>query len=367
MGQLKAKLLWVSCTQVLGLLVTSGLAASPYTEYRLETACHQYGDKRELPLLNRPHIFYFNSTVAKEFKCHLELEQRTDQDGFAIFIESMLFDGGPTCETDYLQFGIDKLFITTQKSRKFCGRIEEPTPLYNEDDLPDGLNFYSSSLSSRVYQEEGDDEIDLWIKLGPGYKQLKLVVTPYKKNCAEANPNYKQCPGTSVCIRSELFCDGRVNCVLSPLDENQLHCNLAPGGFSDSVLGIPLIIIIVVASIIAIIFIIFVVKKASQKVCSNRSQRTPIRQPDSTPRDRPNGSTLLLVAAGCPDPEAAAGGGGVVTALPAGRSPGAATSAAPAAAVMVVHPTAPPPYCELAEYGDDEPPPYSELDLRNKL
>ena len=31
--------------------------------------------------------------------------------------------------------------------------------------MPDGFNFYSTSLSSRVYQEEGDDEIDLWLKV----------------------------------------------------------------------------------------------------------------------------------------------------------------------------------------------------------
>jgi hypothetical protein len=37
--------------------------------------------------------------------------------------------------------------------------------IFQENDLPDGFNFYSSSLSSRVYQEEGDDEIDLWIKV----------------------------------------------------------------------------------------------------------------------------------------------------------------------------------------------------------
>jgi|LakMenEpi03Aug12_release.lakeMendotaPanAssembly.Ray.scaffolds.fasta_scaffold3400659_1 hypothetical protein len=37
--------------------------------------------------------------------------------------------------------------------------------ILQENDLPDGFNFYSSSLSSRVYQEEGDDEIDLWIKV----------------------------------------------------------------------------------------------------------------------------------------------------------------------------------------------------------
>ncbi len=29
-----------------------------------------------------------------------------DEDGFAIFIESMTFDGSPGCDTDYLQFGM---------------------------------------------------------------------------------------------------------------------------------------------------------------------------------------------------------------------------------------------------------------------
>ena len=37
--------------------------------------------------------------------------------------------------------------------------------MFQDNDLPDGFNFYSSSLASRVYQEEGDDEIDLWIKV----------------------------------------------------------------------------------------------------------------------------------------------------------------------------------------------------------
>jgi hypothetical protein len=36
-----------------------------------------------------------------------------------------------------------------------------------------------------------DFEKLIFLQLGPGYKQLKLVVTPYKKNCAEANQHYK--------------------------------------------------------------------------------------------------------------------------------------------------------------------------------
>ncbi len=41
---------------------------------------------------------------------------------------------------------------------------------------------------------------------------------------------FRQCPGTKVCIRSELFCDGRVNCVLSPLGNYVINCVLSPLG-----------------------------------------------------------------------------------------------------------------------------------------
>ena len=45
----------------------------------------------------------FNNPIANAtvlFLCFL------DKDGFAIFIETMSFDASPTCETDFLQFGM---------------------------------------------------------------------------------------------------------------------------------------------------------------------------------------------------------------------------------------------------------------------
>ena len=78
------------------------------------------------------------------------------------------------------------------------------------------------------------------------------------------------------------------------------------------------------------------------------------RRNDVMPQEHP-GSVLLPVAGGsCPDLEAAA----AVAAQEALQRP-------PLPGIVSL-PTAPPPYCELADFGD-EPPPYSEIDIRNKL
>ena len=59
------------------------------------------------------------------FSCHLELFLPSSLYGFSIFIEEMSLGGsqGGGCRRDYLQFGRDILFLTTHKSRKYCGQV----------------------------------------------------------------------------------------------------------------------------------------------------------------------------------------------------------------------------------------------------
>jgi hypothetical protein len=59
---------------------------------------------------------------------------------------------------------------------------------------PDLHGSVKVEVESRIrirIENRMDRQTLTFLQLGPGYKQLKLVVTPYKKNCAEANQHYK--------------------------------------------------------------------------------------------------------------------------------------------------------------------------------
>ncbi len=67
----------------------------------------------------------------------------------------------------------------------------------------------------RIYTEEVDKDMDVWLKVtnGEGWpKSLTLVVTPFKKFCGSKDVEYRQCRYSTKCVRKVLFCDGRVNC-----------------------------------------------------------------------------------------------------------------------------------------------------------
>ena len=170
-----------------------------------------------LSLGTKVHVFNFNSSDSRRqhLKCHLELSVPSSLFGFSVFLEELSLAGSVEsgCPTDFVQFGRDILFVTVHLSRKHCGDIEPP--VHSQDGGVRKLEFPVSPLHSRIYREESDREMDIWIHVGsPGddleEETLSLAVTPVKKTCKRKDRNYKEC-GDS-CVRKELFCDSRVNC-----------------------------------------------------------------------------------------------------------------------------------------------------------
>ena len=80
------------------------------------------------------------------------------------------------------------------------------------------FEFPFTHLARRIYNEEKDKEMDIWININTRdleenlHKTLTLVVTPFMKSCATHDRLYQQCRFSTKCVRRELFCDGRVTC-----------------------------------------------------------------------------------------------------------------------------------------------------------
>ena len=134
-----------------------------------------------------------------------------------MFIESMSLVGSAQsgCHQDFVQFGRDILFVTTHMSRKYCGDIE--LPVSTQVNGVTKFQFTDSPLNTRIYTEDSDREMDIWIHINsddrfPIDKILSLVVTPFKKTCKRTDSHYQKCGYRASCVRKELFCDGRVNC-----------------------------------------------------------------------------------------------------------------------------------------------------------
>ena len=185
---------------------------------RLDDICGKTGSKVRLSIGSEVHIFSFNSSSGQEsLRCHLELSVPSSLYGFAVFIEEMSLAGSMQsgCNTDFVQFGRDILFVTTHLSQKFCGLVN--LPVSEEVNGVTKFTFPGSTLNTRTYIEDSDREMDIWIHVSsPGddleEKTLSLVVTPVKKTCKRKDRNYKECGYRDSCVRKELFCDSRVNC-----------------------------------------------------------------------------------------------------------------------------------------------------------
>ena len=146
-------------------------------------------------------LFYFHFHYRSVFSCHLELFLPSSLYGFSIFIEEMSLGGsqGGGCRRDYLQFGRDILFLTTHKSRKYCGQVEPPVSTQRKEGVT-GFTFPITPLANRIYSEEDDMEMDVWLQIDLANnvrevedKSLTLVVTPFKKSCASRDLLYRQC------------------------------------------------------------------------------------------------------------------------------------------------------------------------------
>ena len=187
---------------------------------------------------NEVNIFSFNSSSfpSTSLHCHLELSVPSSSYGFSVMIEEMSLSGSSTslgCADDYLQFGRDILFVTTHLSRKYCGMVEPPVA-HTENGIK-SFQFPFTPLSRRIYNEEDDREMDVWIVIenmsreDRMNKSFTLVVTPFKKYCGSRDALYRQCQDSTRCIRRELFCDGRINCAWpyrEPAGKNQVFMGI---------------------------------------------------------------------------------------------------------------------------------------------
>jgi len=205
-----------------------------YIKNRLDRVCSGNGSKTRLNVKHEVvSVFTFNSSLSTGnfFKCHLELYLPSSSYGFSVFIEEMSLSGSSLsgCGEDYLQFGRDILFVTTHLSKKYCGEVELPVPRSKNGLVR--FEFPYTPLARRIYNEEEDREMDIWININTRnldenlHKTLTLVVTPFKKSCATRDSLYQQCRFSTKCVRRELFCDGRINCAwpyVEPADE--VHC-----------------------------------------------------------------------------------------------------------------------------------------------
>jgi len=242
-----------------------------YVKNRLDRMCNSNGSKTRINVKQEVvSVFSFNSSLltpgpgpgGAEFRCHLELYLPSSSYGFSVFIEEMSLSGSllSGCHHDYVQFGRDILFVTTHLSQKYCGDVELPVP--RSKNGVTSFDFPFTPLARRIYNEEEDREMDIWINIDTGRdlvlgdtaeKTLTLVVTPFKKSCATRDSLYQQCRFSTKCVRRELFCDGRINCAwpyIEPADE--VHCleSLAPAEEPHLVTDV-LVILAVVALLAA--------------------------------------------------------------------------------------------------------------------
>lgn len=241
-----------------------------YREYRLESLCPQSGGKRSVSLGKQPAIFTFSSHNDQSIQCHLELQLPSDEFGFYVFIESLRLSKTSGCRGDFLQFGRDFAFLTSYKSERYCDYIH-PTKTIQEE-TEDGtiqrIEMGDSSRAIREYVETADQDMDIWISIGPVLagspsKQLKLVVTPFKKSCSKEDAWWWPCKGSRLghCVRRDLLCDGVLNCVEGDGvgDEHAAVCitRVQPAGYY---VNLPIVLISGVACLIGILGLLCLVK-----------------------------------------------------------------------------------------------------------
>lgn len=333
----------------------NGFYASQYTTHRLEEICDPFGNKKVIGFLyDKPKVFTFNSTISKEFDCHLELEFNSGQ-GFFVFIDQLQIDVQPACRTDYIMFGWDFAFITAQKTAPICTSL--PPKDFTKDDGEGELGFpHEKSYSKRLYNKM-KNEIDFWVQLkakNNERKEIKITVTPIRSCNQYRNDNLRQCPGSNECISKSLFCDGKVNCRLAQ-DEDRNECSklVEDEGFFTSPIGIPIIIILAV--VIPTGIVIFLLTGIS--IC-----RKYLRLGSRNEEDASNNSFPTLLGShprrqerqnsDSPSAYERHGGAPLAALVLEERDParGEQDQSSP--------PSAPPPYSEIYK---DAPPKYSEI------
>jgi len=342
-----------------------------YQHHRIEDLCKASNQQKvELALNNKPTVLTLNSSVLLAIRCHLELELHSDQFGFSVFTEEMNFELTKDCTRDYYQFGRDFLVFTSHKGPKRCGKWDPARRVLREDGSLLRLDYGRTPRSRREYIEDVDKEMDLWLVVHPSRKgqpnkQLKLVITPFKKHCAPNDHYYRRCPSTKQpqCIRRELFCDGQINCGGHEKDEQMEYCIAHLGSGVDMFMTIPIIILIVVFSIVGLMFLLFLIKMFATHL---KPKRRAERRVDRGHRQVEQTMSL------CPPPTAAAAQEGRgLRALQAQLSsnPSDSQPSAPLSPLAPDHPglpSLPPSYTEAVSTSSTPlypcaPPKYSEL------
>jgi len=298
-----SKLHLLSLLQLLSVTHFREVASNLYKNQRLEEICYPKGRKKEIAVFETPHAFTFNSSLSSIFQCHLELELYSKKvSGFSVSIDYMNLEEDRQCSKDYLQFGGDVLFITTQTSKKRCGNIPPKIPVF-KDNLPRG--FKPDPFHSERHYRQNSDEMDIWLQIGRGVgKELSMTITPIGK-CRKGGRQFWACPNSSECVRSQLFCDGKVNCITNSLDEDSRFCPNISGGFTvDSAFGIPMMIILAVGAVVFCIFGFFCVKEVLVRSRHTRSPPSREMSLDPVTQSRLSASQL--------EGGSVHGGGGIV-------------------------------------------------------
>jgi len=286
----------------------------------------------------------------------------------------MNFERTESCSRDFYQFGRDFLLFTSHKGRKRCGEVRAARRVLREDGTLLRLDYGRTSRAQREYVEDVDKEMDLWLAVHPSArgepaKQLRLVITPFKKQCAGDDYYYRRCPSKAgsgqQCIKRELFCDGQINCGGTEKDEQQEYCLQHLGG-ADMFITIPIIILIVVFSVVGglqtlseifnavfsgLMFLLFLVKMCSSHLKPKRPGPRQVEQtmslcpaPPAAPPAR-EGRGLRALQAQLSSPPSAPEEHAPLPSLPPSYTEAVSTPSTP------LYPCAPPKYTELPEGG----------------
>ena len=348
-------------TTQLAMAMVLATNIQPYKTHSVESLCRGSREKVSLDLNNQAHVFIFNTTNKELLTCHLELHLHADTLGFAVFTEVMKLESTKDCTKDFVQFGRDFLLFTSHKSAKKCGTIEPTKRILRDDGSLYDIEYKGTTHQAREYIEAVDKEMDIWLSIHPprsgqARKELKLIVTPFKKSCLVSDHYYRKCPGTDKCIKQELFCDGVINCDGAPKDEQEEYCLFSSTlGNGDIILSIPIIILIVVFSIVGLMFLIFIIKLFT--LAMKRKAREPAAEVERRALHDPLSSSL------CDNSNPARG----LRALHSQLSGASTTSDTPSAPLVASEseieslPTHPPPYSEVVGIAyKDDPPKYTE-------
>jgi len=262
-----------------------------YKNYRLEKLCKAEGGKVAVVINDVVSTFYLNSSLVpgETFSCHIEMVVRSPNTGFFVYFEEMYLTEATIsgCAQDFVQFGRDILFVTSHLSPKYCGRMEKVSLSHCDKNRTEPKPVHK--LAERIYSEERDREMDIWIRVslprGTSHdKTVTLVVTPFKKSCSINDLQYRKCGNSARCIRKELFCDGQINCAVSSNNspEDERNCSFMGRGLEEASSWkseVPFLegfIFLILLGVIGLLYTAF--KLFSRRRQQNKHEELPIRE-----------------------------------------------------------------------------------------